>query len=584
MQRRFTRFFWTNFVIQEAVVNIVCIPALVYYALVAFSFAAANYFLFVALATTAATICSVLGIILWFLWSRSMRAVSQTDAPSKEALDAALKESHRFALRAAILWLVRWSVIAQVVVFLPYLIRGRMVPIDFLFINLFLLWAAINSATLSYLLGGRLVSEYLRLTVHARERQEFIRTQSISAQIVYAMLALGITPIGNILTAVALSINHHIPLQQMSTGFVLLAIQGIVMACSIGLAFASLLRASTNGIIRFLSGISKSEGDLTQIINVQSSDEIGQIGSLFNGFLSSMRQIVGSVREHAGEMTDASDALSRVAEGLAGGTGTLTRQSDTVSRATTQASAKAQRIADSALRLSDNSNQVAGAMSQINVSLADVARQFQKESSMAQAAHNRTSSTFETVRDLGEAAKQIGSVIDIITDIADQTNLLALNATIEAATAGEAGRGFAVVAQEVKALARQTMEAIEQIRSQINLIQSSSADSLAKINEVKGIIEELNAISQSNAAAIDKQSTAIGDISTNVASTNELTNEIASSIREAASELGIAAGGIENVNGTVRTTGEGISTIRDNAHSLAACAAKLAAVVARFKM
>lgn len=55
---------------------------------------------------------------------------------------------------------------------------------------------------------------------------------------------------------------------------------------------------------------------------------------------------------------------------------------------------------------------------------------------------------------LGTAAKEIGKVIDVISDIADQTNLLALNATIEAASAGDAGKGFAVVAKEVKELPR----------------------------------------------------------------------------------------------------------------------------------
>ncbi|MCH6551145.1 MAG: hypothetical protein IH804_03915, partial [Planctomycetes bacterium] len=66
-----------------------------------------------------------------------------------------------------------------------------------------------------------------------------------------------------------------------------------------------------------------------------------------------------------------------------------------------------------------------------------------------------------------DAGREISRVSETISSIADQTNLLALNATIEAAGAGEAGRGFAVVANEVKELARETMNATGAIDSQV---------------------------------------------------------------------------------------------------------------------
>ena len=82
--------------------------------------------------------------------------------------------------------------------------------------------------------------------------------------------------------------------------------------------------------------------------------------------------------------------------------------------------------------------------------------------------------TAEKMRRLSEGAQQIGTVIDLINNIAGQTNLLALNATIEAARAGEAGRGFAVVASEVKSLAEQTAKATAEIAGQIGDIQGAT--------------------------------------------------------------------------------------------------------------
>src|SRR5207244_7520670 len=105
------------------------------------------------------------------------------------------------------------------------------------------------------------------------------------------------------------------------------------------------------------------------------------------------------------------------------------------------------------------------------------------------------------VKELDDAAKRIGHVISLITDVAEQTNLLALNATIEAARAGEAGRGFAVVAGEVKALAGQTAKATEEIATQIAGMQHATTRSNAAIGAIERTIRDIGPNSGPNAAA-----------------------------------------------------------------------------------
>ena len=100
----------------------------------------------------------------------------------------------------------------------------------------------------------------------------------------------------------------------------------------------------------------------------------------------------------------------------------------------------------------------------------------------------------------------------MINDIASQSNLLALNATIEAARAGEAGRGFAVVAQEVKTLSSETVKATEDIRKQIDGIQTATRAAVAAVTSIGAEIRELNALTTVVRTSVEEQHGATRDI------------------------------------------------------------------------
>ncbi|MBN1767568.1 MAG: hypothetical protein JW842_03575 [Prolixibacteraceae bacterium] len=157
----------------------------------------------------------------------------------------------------------------------------------------------------------------------------------------------------------------------------------------------------------------------------------------------------------------------------------------------------------------------------------------------------------KNTREVMQVHDQIVSKISIVNDIAFQTNILALNATIEAAQAGEHGRGFAVVAGEVKKLANQikdlATEVIDISANSIVLskqIDSEIADLLPRISESTEMMQEI-------AASSVEQSTGIAQVNLTVQNLNEITQQNAASSEEMAASAEELAAQAEALNETV---------------------------------
>jgi methyl-accepting chemotaxis protein len=257
--------------------------------------------------------------------------------------------------------------------------------------------------------------------------------------------------------------------------------------------------------------------------------------------------VIGAIKEATGSLATTSDGLQQAA-------------SETLGRTAS---------ASSALGATSESVGIAvPATEELSKSISEIGQQADRGLSMARTTVSEAERTSQAIRSLDEAAKHIGSVVELISRIASQTNLLALNATIEAARAGEAGKGFAVVASEVKQLANQTSQATSEISSQVTEIQDATKRAVAEITSIAGIIQNLTGVATSIASAVEQQSATA--------------RQIASSMHTAAQSTAHTAGEIRAVEQVARRGADAAGEIQSWTERLSARAVALESKVGDF--
>lgn len=206
------------------------------------------------------------------------------------------------------------------------------------------------------------------------------------------------------------------------------------------------------------------------------------------------------------------EGVQRAMSQLGDQTQNLSRASTALASASTTATESASSARSASETASQSATTVAAAARQLNASVREISEQTMKSREFVDNVADSARVSTEEMAALASAVQEIGSIVALIQGVAQQTNLLALNATIEAARAGEAGRGFAVVASEVKSLAAQTAQATTQIESQIGAIQQKTDKSVQAIQIITTKLDQMNALTESVAAAVMQQEAATNEI------------------------------------------------------------------------
>jgi twitching motility protein PilJ len=333
---------------------------------------------------------------------------------------------------------------------------------------------------------------------------------------------------------------------------------------------AELNQRNQQAIMRLLDEMgSLAEGDLTVKTTV-SEDITGAIADSVNYAIDELRSLVTTINETSEQVSSSAQETQTTARHLADA-----------------AEQQAQQISSATSAI----NQIVSSMdivSKDSAESADVAERSVEIASRGAEVVRETISGMDSIRDqiqetskrikrLGESSQEIGSIVELINDIAEQTNILALNAAIQAASAGEAGRGFAVVADEVQRLAERSTSATKRIETLVQTIQSDT-------NEAVNSMEQTTAEVVAGARLAEDAGSALGDIERVSHDLSALIQSISTAARAqsaAATDVSVSMNAIQEITSQ---TSQGASQTADSIGTLAQLASDLRRSVAHFKL
>ena len=269
-----------------------------------------------------------------------------------------------------------------------------------------------------------------------------------------------------------------------------------------------------------------AKGKPADVIPEPRGDEIGVIAQAVTNLDETLKQARVAEAERraaqhlAAEQADAMrvmiaafdktsrDFLARVTGSVEG----LQTTAAMLSGIATQGSTQSSQLSEATQDVVESVQTAASATEEMSASVQEISAQIQKSNHVIGTAVDKALAADKLANDLSDASGRVTHVLELISGISNQINLLSLNATIEAARAGDAGKGFAVVAGEVKNLAHQTDESVQEINKIVEFIQTVSTEITRALADIRGAIDEVNHASSSIAAAIEEQSATTTEI------------------------------------------------------------------------
>ncbi|NGQ94649.1 methyl-accepting chemotaxis protein [Brevibacillus sp. SYP-B805] len=378
---------------------------------------------------------------------------------------------------------------------------------------------------------------------------------------------------------------------------------GVILLMSIPIAaiaalliwwFAKRIRTSLLAIARDMERV--GSGDFNVHAEVNGNDEVALVGRTLNSMVGELRNLIALVQSQATHLHTAAEELNELSNSNKKAIDVVTESIFTISEKVAIQATEVQSTAATIAEISQGVEQVAIAAE--STSLA-TSRTFDRAQdgmtlvheviSHVRSASDEVETTAKRMHSLRDRAKEITSIVEMISTIASQTNLLALNAAIEAARAGEAGRGFSVVASEVRKLAEESSAFSDKIAG---IARSINDEAMEMSDYMDGIVSKVNAglrsvesvgeafrhiVSDIQSAA--EQSEAMTATSEEMAAGNQVVSSAMGRLSAMSDEINVTIGGVVE---TVDVQLASIARMTENVEQLKRLAEKLTDNVKRF--
>ncbi|MFA5800886.1 MAG: methyl-accepting chemotaxis protein [Thermoleophilia bacterium] len=345
----------------------------------------------------------------------------------------------------------------------------------------------------------------------------------------------------------------------------------ILLALILGCLWAVLSVTIVKPLRSVVSAIKRiAAGDLTERVPAKSSDELGVLASNFNEMTQSLSDLSTKIMETGEQTSSASAEISATVEQQAS---TSAEQSSAVAETTAtieELAGTARQIADTAKSVSRVADETLTHARQGHEAVAATLEGMEK-------INQKVNKVAEKTLSLGEKSQRVGTILEIINNIADQTNLLALNAAVEAARAGDQGRGFAVVAGEVRRLAEESVEATAKIKTLIDEIQAETNSTIMATEESSK--EVALGVSLANNAGQSLESI-LEVVAENTTAAKEIS--IATQQQKSASEQVVVA--MTSISEASKQQASGAGQTAAATKQLNSAAAELRSAIAKFKV
>ena len=372
----------------------------------------------------------------------------------------------------------------------------------------------------------------------------------------------------------------------------------IVVVLSV-ITLVLLLRSIKNSVDTILEGARHiAAGDLRSKIMLDGDDEFAHIAHQFNTMVESMQKMIRKIKATATDVAGSSEELTANANQSA-------QVTQNVAQSITEVAEAAEKQMSIVTKSSETIDDFQRGLEEVITNQRHAREQTQATAQKATEGNSFVQSTVEQMNSiaqtvqqtgeivgkLGERSKEIGNIVEIISNISGQTNLLALNAAIEAARAGEHGRGFAVVAEEVRKLAEESQNASQKISELIQSIQEETNQAVASMEEGRREAEKGKENVTATGESFSEILSMIGDVKKASLAVSERVlqlREDMSTIVDGMSEVDTSAKGIgsesQNVSAATEEQAAGMEEIASSSRSLANMANDLQTETDKFKV